>query len=56
MLNNIHLGIVIVIMFTLINKSLNGYGDSPSKGFHWKVHVGWMVHQSSYAGKSILNG
>ncbi len=46
----------ITISYTLINKSLNGYGDSTSNGFRWEVHVEWIVHQSRYAGKSILNG
>ncbi len=25
--------------YTLINKSLNGYGDSPSNGFRWKSYI-----------------
>ena len=28
---------------TLINKSLNGYGGSPSNGFRWKVCIEWKV-------------
>ncbi len=29
--------------YTLINESLNGYGESPSNGFHWKVCIEWIV-------------
>ncbi len=28
---------------TLINKSLNGYGDSPSNGFRWKSYIDLAV-------------
>ena len=34
------------VPYTLINNSLNGYGESPSNGFHWKVCFDWILFGS----------
>ena len=39
---DVHVGESSVRCYTLINESLNGYGESPSNGFRWKVGIEWI--------------
>ncbi len=38
-----------------LNESLNGYAESPSNGFRWKVYIEWIVFRSKTIHSNLAN-